>query len=117
MTQYLHWSETILFLLFAGVGLDSCALLCDQKKAAFFGATSEFSFPSELGNPFTIVVEKEAEELRIPPTKLTHDRCFLDILFPLLRKSLIGNLRSVFLHDANHITVRLKRDKRCKISE
>lgn len=56
-------------------------------------------------------MEEEAEEFRIPATELTHDRCFLDILFPLLRECLVGNFRSVFLHDSNHITVRLAQGK------
>ncbi len=52
------------------------------------------------------MVEEETEEIRIPATELTHDGRFLDSLFPLLGKCLVGYFRAIFLHDTNHITVR-----------
>lgn len=52
------------------------------------------------------MVKEETEEIRIPATELTHDGRFLDTLFPLLGKCLVGYFRSIFLHDTNHITVR-----------
>jgi hypothetical protein len=93
------------FTLFGSTGLDACTLFCNQKKTAFFSATSEFSFPSKLWDPFAVVVEEETKEIRIPATELTHDGSFLYALFPLLGKSLVGDFGSIILHDTDHITI------------
>ncbi len=77
------------FPLLASGGLDACSLLCNHKKTALFGATSEFSFSSQFGNPFTVVMEEITEEIWIPTAKLTHNGRLLDILLPLLGKCLV----------------------------
>ena len=66
------------------------------------------------------MMEEETEEIRIPATELAHDGGFLDRLLALLRKSLVGDFGSVFLHDPDHITVTstwVGQDERCCMSK
>lgn len=51
------------------------------------------------------MVEEETEEIGIPATELADDGSFLYGLLPLLRKSLVGDFGSIFLHDTDHITM------------
>lgn len=64
--------------LFGSIALYARALLSNQKKAAFLGATSELSLLSQLGDPFAVVMKEEKEKIWIPSTKLTDDGSFLD---------------------------------------
>lgn len=77
----------------------SLALL---NGTALLGTTLEFSLSAQTRNPFSIDMDKEAEELWVPTTELANYGSLLDGLLPL-GQGLVGHLRAVLLHDADHV--------------
>ena len=88
------------------VGTSGPLVLLD--RTTLFGTALEFSLPSQARNPFAIDMNEKAKELGVPTTELANNGGLLNGLLPL-GQGLIGNLGSVFLHDANHVPVRMKK--------
>ena len=57
-------------------------------------------------------MEEVPEEIWIPPAELPDDRCLLDGILALW-ECLAGYLTSILLHDADHVTVKLKKKESC----
>jgi hypothetical protein len=73
-------------------------------SATFLGTALQFSFPAKARDPFAIDMDKESKEFRVPATELADDGCLLDGLLAF-GQGLIGDFRSVVLHDPNHVPV------------
>jgi hypothetical protein len=71
-----------------------------------FLTTLELSFPAKTGDPFAIDMDKVPKELWIPTPELTDNGSLLNGLLSLGER-LIGDFRAVFLHDANHVPVKV----------
>jgi len=81
-------------------------LLVDQELPPFFDAPLELPLPSQFWHPLPVVVKKEAKKVWVPATELPHYGGVLDGLLALLGQGLVGDLRSVALHDADHVVDR-----------
>ena len=88
------------------VGTSGPLVLLDG--ATLLGTALELSLFAQTRDPFSVDVDEEAKELGVPTTELANNGGLLDGLLPL-GQGLIGNLGSVFLHDANHVPVRMKK--------
>lgn len=107
----LFWSILLVsFLLVLGGALAAVIGACITLTlvllhgTALFNPTLQFAFTSQTRDPFPVDVNKITKELGIPTTELTHNGSLLDGLLALGQR-LIGDFGTIFLHDANHISV------------
>lgn len=107
--RYRHLFACVCVRVVAARTIGACntaVLLGDQQQPTLVDASPQLPLPPQFWHPLAVVVKKEPKKVGIPATELTHDGGFLDGLLALLGEGLVGDLRSVVLHDADHVVDR-----------